>query len=313
VSDELRSAAIEACRAGAAVLRPYFRSLGLEVTTKAQNDFVTQADRESEAAVVAALHGRFPDHHVVGEESLAIAGGGQGEIQWLIDPLDGTTNFIQGLPIFCVSVGCRRGDQLLAAAIYDPIGENWWSAARGEGAHWNDRRVRVSSRAGLEGAFLATGYPFRARAALDAYLDAFRAVFLRARAVRRCGSAAIDLANAATGVYDGFFEFRLSPWDVAAGALLILEAGGRVIDLDGGGDWLARGNVLAGAPGVVDGLRDAISRHADEALLDRLVPVDPAVLRALDERAAASDGPPGDVSPGDVSPGDASPGDDSRA
>ena len=286
---ELRVAAIDACRAGAEVLRGYFRSGHLRVESKAENDFVTQADRESEAAVVAVLRERFPSHRIVGEESLALAGGGPDEIQWLIDPLDGTTNFIQGLPIFSVSVGCRQGSRLLGASIYDPIGENWWTAARGGGATWNGRAMRVSSREGLAGSFLATGYPFRARAALDVYLACFREVFLQARAVRRCGSAAIDLANVAAGVYDGFFEFRLSPWDVAAGGLLVQEAGGVLIDLDGGDDWLAGGNVLAGSPGVVAGLRSALGQHVDEALIDRLVPVDPKMLAALGVTGAATD------------------------
>ena len=279
--DELRLAAIDACRAGAEVLRRYYGSVDLRVDSKAENDFVTQADRESEAAVVGVLRERFPSHRILGEESLEVEGGRAGEIQWLIDPLDGTTNFIQGLPIFSVSVGCRLGSELLGAAIYDPVGENWWTAARGGGATWNGRPMRVSSRPGLSGAFLATGYPFRARAALDSYLASFREVFLQARAVRRCGSAAIDLANVASGVYDGFFEFRLSPWDVGAGALLVQEAGGVLTDLDGGATWLAGGNVLAGAPGVVAGLREAIGRHATESDLDRLVPVDSAVLAAL--------------------------------
>ena len=224
---ELRRAAVAACEAGSEVLRRWFRSRSLEVGTKGENDFVTAADRESEAAVIGVLRERFPNHQILGEETLAAAGGDPREVQWIIDPLDGTTNFIQGLPIFAVSVGCRLGGQWLAAATYDPIGENWWTASRGAGAEWNGAPMRVSSRPGLDGAFLATGYPFRARAALDAYLACFRAVFLEARAVRRCGSAAIDLAHTAAGVYDGFFEFRLSPWDIAAGALLIEEAGGR--------------------------------------------------------------------------------------
>jgi myo-inositol-1(or 4)-monophosphatase len=146
----------------------------------------------------------------------------------------------------------------------------------------------VSRQPGLESAFLATGYPFRARGALDVYLAAFREVFLQARAIRRCGSAAIDLAHTAAGVYDGFFEFRLSPWDVAAGALLILEAGGALTDLDGGDRYVAAGNVLAGTPGVVAGLRRAVGRHASEELIERLAPADPAVrgwLEAVEQPA----------------------------
>lgn len=273
---ELLQTAVDAARAGAGVLRRYFRSAALRVDIKGEHDFVTQADRESEAAVVSVLRQRFPEHRIVGEEGGASAGG-SGEYQWLIDPLDGTTNFLQGLPIFAVSIACRRGEDLLAAVVHDPIADIWFTATRGGGAFRDGERLRVSDRPGLAGAFLATGFPFRARGALDTYLAGFRDVFLRSRAIRRCGAAAIDLAHTAAGVYDGFFEFRLSPWDVAAGALLIREAGGALCDLDGGDRYLASGNVLAGGPGVLAGLRAAFAVHASEALLERLVPADAEV------------------------------------
>jgi myo-inositol-1(or 4)-monophosphatase len=271
VYEELRDTAVDAARAGAEVLGRYFGS-ALEVGLKGENDFVTRADRESEAAVAALIRRRFPGHHLLGEEGGA-HGGGSGDVQWLIDPLDGTTNFLHGLPIFAVSIACRRGAELVAGVVLDPVGRNLFTATRGGGAFWNGRRLAASSRPGLQAALLATGYPFRARSALPLYLEIFSAIFQHTGAIRRCGSAALDLAHTAAGVYDGFFEFRLSPWDIGAGALLVLEAGGAISDLDGGGRYLERGNVLAGGRRVLPELQALVARHADEAALDRLVPV----------------------------------------
>ena len=268
----LLAAAIAAAEAGAEVLERYFRSGRLRVDLKGQHDFVTQADRESEAALVAEILGRFPDHRILAEEGTAHAAA-SADHEWVIDPLDGTTNFLQGLPVWAVSIACRRGDELLAAVVLDPEGGNLFTATRGGGAHWNGRPMRVSARPALEDAFLATGYPFRARAALDLYLEMFRTVFSRARAIRRCGAAALDLAYTAAGVYDGFFELRLSPWDVAAGALLVAEAGGELSDFDGAPGFPASGNVLAGPSGVRAALAEAARAcGASEAEIDRLVP-----------------------------------------
>lgn len=266
--EELLATAIAASRAGAAVLDRYFRGADLDVRRKGQNDFVTRADHESEEAVVGEILRRHPDHRILAEEGGA-SRGGSGACEWLIDPLDGTTNFLQGLPVFCVSVACRRGDELLAGVVLDPQGDNLFAAAAGSGAFWNGRRMQTS-RVPLPGAFLATGYPFRAHAALDAYLAVFREVFFHAKAIRRCGAAALDLAYTAAGVYDGFFEFRLSPWDIGAGILLIEEAGGRVTDLDGGAGYFDSGNVVAGGPVLHPQLLACVQRHASEALLDQL-------------------------------------------
>jgi len=274
--EQLLDTAIAAAHAGGEELMRYFRRSDLSIGVKAENDFVTEADHASEAAVASLIRSRHPDHHLLGEEGGAGAGGvvagGSGDMQWIIDPLDGTTNFVQGLPVFAVSIGCRRGAQMVAGAVWDPVGRNLFAATRGGGAFWNGSPMRVSTRPSLDGAFLATGYPFRAKAALDVYLLAFREVFQSARALRRCGAAALDLAYTAAGVYDGFFEFRLSPWDIAAGALMIEEAGGRLCDLDGGDSYLWSGNLLAGCPGVLPGLLSAVGRHASEALLEELVP-----------------------------------------
>jgi myo-inositol-1(or 4)-monophosphatase len=274
--EDLLHTAVEGARAGGEVLRRYFRDESLVVDAKGVHDYVTQADRESEAAVVAAIRRRHPDHRIVAEEGGVVqgeAGAGGGDAhEWLIDPLDGTTNFLQGLPVFCVSVGCRRGDELVAGVVLDPLRDDLFTARRGGGAAWNGRPLAVSGRRGLDGSFLATGYPFKAKDALDAYLGVFRAAFLRARSIRRCGAAAIDLAYVAAGIYDGFFEFRLSAWDLAAGVLLIEEAGGTVSDLDGGRRFLESGNVVAGTAGVHRELLELVAEHASESLLDERVP-----------------------------------------
>ena len=268
---DLLSTATAAARAGGEVLLRHFRDAGLAIHRKGEHDFVTEADHGSEEAVVAEIRRRHPGHRILAEEGGERVGGADAH-EWLIDPLDGTTNFLQGLPMFCVSVACRRGGELVAGVVLDPLRDDLFTAARGAGAHWNGRPIRVSGRDGVDGAFLATGYPFKAKDALDVYLAIFHDAFLRTRSIRRCGAAALDLAHTAAGIYDGFFEFRLSPWDLGAGVLLVEEAGGRVSDLDGGDAYIAGGNVVAGAPGVHRDLLEITRRHAGEARLDELVP-----------------------------------------
>jgi myo-inositol-1(or 4)-monophosphatase len=272
MDDDLLETAVAAARAGAEVVTRYFRDAGLEVRRKGENDFVTQADKESEAAILAVIRESFPDHRILAEEGSGVDQGHGSEYEWLIDPLDGTTNFLQGLPVYSVSVACRRGDELLVGAIEDPEGKNLFTATRGGGAFWNGRPMEISGREGLYGSFLATGYPFRALSTLDCYLAIFRDVFREAKAIRRCGSAALDLAYTAAGVYDGFFEFRLSPWDIGAGVLMVREAGGTVSDLDGGERFFRSGNLVAGGDTVQRELLAMVQRHASEEELDRLNP-----------------------------------------
>jgi myo-inositol-1(or 4)-monophosphatase len=273
MEEKLLETAVSAARAGADVLRRYFRRDGLQVSRKGQNDFVTEADKASEAAVLAEIHRSFPDHRILAEEGGGADLNQESEHEWLVDPLDGTTNFLQGLPVWCVSVACRRAGRVVAGAVLDPEGDNLFAAARGHGATWNGRPMSVSHHPGLDGAFLATGYPFRALSTLDVYLNIFRDVFLRSKAIRRCGAAALDLAYTAAGVYDGFFEFRLSPWDIGAGILLVEEAGGVVTDLDGGTGYFRGGNVVAGGKGVQQDLWEVAARHVREADIDRLSPL----------------------------------------
>lgn len=279
----LREVAVEAAHAGREVLRGYFRADNLQVRSKGHHDFVTRADHESEEAILGVIRDAFPDHHILAEES-----GHEGpedersddertdeelaadRYQWLVDPLDGTSNFLQGVPVFCISIACRHRGRGVAAAVLEPLRDDLFTAHRGGGATLNGENISASPRPGLEGAFLATGYPFRAHEALDTYLECFRDIFVRTRGIRRLGAAALDLAYTAAGIFDGFFEFRLSPWDIAAGSLLVQEAGGVVTDLDGGDGFLAGGNVVAGGPGVHEELLRVIGGRVDEALLDRL-------------------------------------------
>ena len=273
MSEDLAELAAAAARVGAEQLVRRFRDRSVEIQAKAKNDLVSEADWESEAAIVRFLQDRLPDHKILSEEA-GVVGPAGAAYEWIVDPLDGTNNFLQGLPIWGVSVACRKGADILAGTIYDPLGDHLFVASRGGGARWNGDVMSVSDQDGLSGSFLATGYPFRAHGAVDTYLRVFRDVFLQARAIRRCGAASIDLAYTAAGIYDGFFEFRLSAWDIAAGALLIEEAGGRVTDLDGGDEYLIHGNLVAGCPTLHAELLAAVHEHADESRLAREAPVE---------------------------------------
>ena len=254
----LLDAAVEAAVAGGRVLTANWRNLPHgSVAEKKKNDFVTLADRESEERIVGVLRGRFPGDAFLAEEGGAHGGSAESGRVWIIDPLDGTSNFVSGFPFWCVSIAAREGPDLVAAVVWDPLRDEMYTAERGGGAWRNGTRLSVTGRPSLDGAFVATGFPFRNRHKIDSYLALFKAVFVHARAIRRAGSAALDLAYVAAGVFDGFFEFRLAPWDVAAGALLIEEAGGVLTDFDGGRRYLERGNVVAGPRGVVEGIREA--------------------------------------------------------
>jgi myo-inositol-1(or 4)-monophosphatase len=271
--EDLLETALAAAHAGAEVVSRYFRDAGLEVRRKGENDFVTQADKESEAVILSVIRESFPGHRILAEEGGGAGEGHGSEYEWLIDPLDGTTNFLHGLPVYCVSVACRKGDELLVGVIEDPEGRNLFTAVQGGGAFWNGQPMKVSEHAGMEGSFLATGYPWRALPTLNLYLSIFRDVFRLSKAIRRCGSAALDLAYTAAGVYDGFFEFRLSPWDIGAGILMVREAGGIVTDVDGGGASFRSGNVVAGGPAVHRELLGIVSRHASEEGIEQINPM----------------------------------------
>lgn len=259
----LLGVAMTAAQLGGEVVRRYFRALApSQINEKSQNDFVSEADRASEEAIGSFLHSATPEFGLLAEEGGASGASG---IRWVVDPLDGTANFVHGFPQFAVSVALVRDHEILVGAVYDPMRDEMYSAAAGAGAWCNGVPLRVSERSGLAGGFLTTGFPFRVHRMLDLYLRVFHDVFLAVAAIRRPGAAALDLAHTAAGIFDGFFEFCLSPWDIAAGALLVREAGGVVSDLDGAGGIFTHGNVVAAGPGVHRELLAVIRAHCREA------------------------------------------------
>jgi myo-inositol-1(or 4)-monophosphatase len=260
--------AIEAARRGAAVLLRYWQQLGKEdADLKSRHDWVSDADRQSEAAIVQCLRELAPGDGILGEEGTSREG--TTSRTWVIDPLDGTSNYLQHFPMWCVSIGLRSGDESIAAVIYEPLRELFFTAQRGSGAFRNGQRIRVSNQVGVDGSFLATGFPFRAQEYVSVYVKIFEDVIRRAKGVRRGGSAALDLAYTAAGIFDGFFELHLAAWDVAAGALLVTEAGGVVSDFSGGQRWFDRGNIIGAPPAVHEELLRMIGRHVTEEQLDR--------------------------------------------
>lgn len=241
--------AVRAARAaGAIILRYMNRVDSLKVEEKSRMDFATEVDRQAEAEIVRELRRAYPDHGILAEESGA--SGRKADKVWIIDPLDGTHNYLHGFPHFCVSIGFFDHGDPVHGVIYDPLRDELFTASKGDGAFLNDRRMRVTKRETLAGALLCTGFPYRQREHLDAQLAMTRVLLGEAEDIRRTGSAALDLAYVAAGFYDGFFEFGLHPWDVAAGSLLILEAGGLIGDFSGEGDYLHGGQVIAATPKV---------------------------------------------------------------
>lgn len=214
-----------------------------QISRKQQFDFVTQVDHDSEEAILNYIHERHPDHHILAEES----GGDQDEsgYLWIVDPLDGTKNYIHGFPMFAVSVALKYHGQLLAGAIFDPIRNELFHAEKGKGSFLNDDKIAVSDTRDFGKCLLATGFPFRAKHITDVYFKAFIALFHEVSDMRRAGSAALDLAYLACGRLDGFWEVTLNPWDIAAGTLLIEEAGGKVTDIWGEDSHLQTGHIVA--------------------------------------------------------------------
>jgi myo-inositol-1(or 4)-monophosphatase len=251
--------AVRAARgAGNVITRSMPRLDSIAVQTKDRNDFVTEVDREAENVIISTLRRAYPDHAILAEESGVSAGD---DFQWIIDPLDGTTNFLHGFPQFAVSIALRHKGRLEQAVVYNPVSQELFTASRGGGAMLNDRRIRVSNRKGLDGALLGTGFPFKAQHHLETYLDMFRALFPQTAGIRRPGSAALDLAFVAAGRLDGFWEIGLNTWDMAAGVLLIQEAGGLSSDFSGGNNHLESGNLVSGNPKVFAEILKVIHPH----------------------------------------------------
>lgn len=239
--------AVRAARAaGKVIARSFEHRDHLEITEKSANDYVTNVDREAERVIIEVLHKSYPDHSFVGEEGGEQAGTNS-DYQWVIDPIDGTTNFLRGIPHFAVSIALLHKGKLDQAVVYDPIRDELFTASRGNGAQLNDRRLRTSARKDLDGALLATAFPFRKKAQTGPFIDVFKALFEPAGDVRRAGAASLDLAYVAAGRLDGYFELGLKPWDLAAGELLVREAGGMVTDWVGNHNHWSNGNIVATA------------------------------------------------------------------
>ncbi len=236
-------AARAAREAGHLLLRYFNRMENIPVEEKQANDFVTEVDRASEQIIIRAIRKAYPDHAILAEESGDHAGN---DYQWIIDPLDGTTNYLHGFPQFSISIAVQHRGELVAAVVHDPLRDETFTAHKGGGAYLNEHRIRVSKRKDLHGALLGTGIPYRDQRFVDNYFGMMKALIRDAAGVRRPGSAALDFAWLAAGRIDGFWELGLARWDFAAGALLVQEAGGVVTDLSGGDRHFETGNVVAG-------------------------------------------------------------------
>lgn len=219
----------------------------LNITSKSANDYVSDVDRQAEHEIIQIIRKAYPDHSILAEESGSHAGD---EFQWIIDPLDGTTNYLHQFPQYSVSIAVKVRDRLEHAVVYDPLKDELFTGTRGSGAQLNGRRLRVSDAKSLDGALIGTGFPFKDQRNLDPYLEMFKQMIIPTAGIRRAGSAALDLAYVAAGRLDGFWELGLNPWDMAAGIVLIQEAGGLVSDLEGGHAFLESGHVVAANPRV---------------------------------------------------------------
>ena len=249
-------------KAGELIERALERVDLLNIEEKGRNDFVTDIDRKAEQEVIYHLKKAYPDHCFKCEES-GEQGNPDSDYQWIIDPLDGTTNFLHGIPHFAVSIACTYKGQLAHAVIVDPVKREEFTASKGKGATLNDRRIRVSDRGGLDGALIGTGIPFNGFALenIDPFLACMREVASKTAGIRRPGSAALDLAYVAAGRFDGFWEMNLKPWDMAAGILLVKEAGGMISDFQGGNDAMNTGNVVCATPKAFKPLLQIVGKH----------------------------------------------------
>jgi len=258
--------AIKAARAAGAIInRASLDIERLQVNTKAPNDFVTEVYHAAEAAIIDTLLTAYPGHGILAEESGSARGARDSEYVWIIDPLDGTTNFIHGLPTYAVSIGLAFRNQIQQAVVYDPARNDLFYATRGRGAYLNDKRLRVARRTRLADALIGTGFPFRKGDDLAHYLKMLESVMKACAGVRRPGAAALDLCYVAAGWYDGFFETGLSPWDVAAGSLLVTEAGGLVGNFTGESDFLHRREVVAASPKIYGQLVQMLAPYTSVA------------------------------------------------
>jgi myo-inositol-1(or 4)-monophosphatase len=273
--------AIDAARAAVDIHRRYIGQVAVDQwSTKGVADFVTHVDHEAESAIVQRIRTAFPDHAILAEEEASAAGLTQGSSRgwlWIVDPLDGTTNFLHGYPAYSASVAVACDGELIAGSVVHGATGEVWSAVRGGGAFHDDRRITVSGIDDLARALIGTGFPFKALELLPAYTDQFQRVLRRTSGIRRAGSAALDLCHVASGFFDGFWELSLAPWDVAAGTLLIREAGGVVTRLNGDPDVLGQGSLLAGNPAMHSALGSLVRGCEQLDGPTRPPPTDPRV------------------------------------
>ena len=241
--------AVRAARAaGNIITRSYNRLDSLHVQQKRDRDFVSEVDQQAEQEIIKIIRRAYPEHAILAEESGEQSG--SANIEWIIDPLDGTTNFLHGFPQFAVSIGVRQNGALEAAVVYDPLSQELYTANKGGGARLNDKRIRVSQCAQLDRALLGTGLPFLDHHDFDQYIRVLKVFMQGTTGIRRAGSAALDLAFVAAGRLDGFWEYGLNPWDMAAGALLVQEAGGLISDPNGNANFMGSGDVVCGTPKI---------------------------------------------------------------
>ena len=252
----LNIAVTAARKAGSIITRAVDRLEAVKISSKSDNDFVTDIDHAAEKAIIEIIHKAYPSHSILSEE----CGHQKGDdMTWIIDPLDGTLNFIHGFPHFAVSIAVKYKDVIEHGVVYDPIRQELFTASRGQGAKLNRFRLRVSQRLNLKSALIGTGFPYKNIGNLDKYMKEFSDFTRKGAAIRRPGAAALDLAYVAAGRLDGFWEYGLSPWDIAAGALLVTEAGGLISEPNGGQDYLTSGNLVAANPKIMASMLEVVS------------------------------------------------------
>lgn len=240
--------AIRAARAaGDLIVREMDRVSDISVDIKGKNDFVTEVDKQAENIIISTIKNSYPDHAFLGEET---GQSGESDFLWIIDPLDGTTNFLHGFPHFAISIALQHRGRLDQAVVYDPLKQELFTASQGKGAQLNNKKIRVTTQKTLDGALLGTGFPFGESQELENFINTFKTLYPMVAGIRRAGAASLDLAYVACGRLDGFWEYRLKPWDIAAGALLVQEAGGLVSDMLGDNHYMENGNIVTGNPKI---------------------------------------------------------------
>ncbi|CRZ19318.1 inositol monophosphatase family protein [Kingella kingae] len=260
LSPALNVAFKAARKAGDFMLRASSNLSSIKIDSKASNDFVSDVDRQSESILINAIQEAYPHHRILSEET-GVSGSERAEFEWIIDPLDGTTNYLHGHPQYAISMALLEKGVLKEALVYAPERNDLYTASRGQGALLNDRRIRVSNRIELNQFVIGTGFPVVDQSMLDEYLAILKAFIQKTAGARREGAAALDLCSLAAGRFDGFFEYNLKPWDIAAGALIVQEAGGIVTDFDGEQTWLETGNIVAANPKVLAQMLKIIAQH----------------------------------------------------